>query len=61
MSVDKKWRRKGKNPATYPHAVHVTVYDPQGAPVPETVLAEAAASVLEVAKRHQLLIATATT
>jgi hypothetical protein len=57
----KRRRAKRTNPATRKNAVHVTVYDPQGSDVPESVLAEAALAVLDVAKQHNLVIATATT
>lgn len=57
----KRRRPKKTNYANRKNAVHVTVYDPHGSNVPEDVLAEAALAVLDVAKRHNLLIATATT
>ena len=59
---EKKQRRKPKkNFATKPHAIHVTVYDPQGSPVPKSVLDEVELRVFDVAQRHNLLIARATT
>jgi hypothetical protein len=61
--IENKKRRRPRrpNPAIRQNAVHITVYDPQGAPVPDAVLNEAAAAVLDVAKKNNLVIATATT
>lgn len=38
------------------NAVHVTVYSPDGKPVPKAVLNEAADAVTEVALRNRLLV-----
>jgi len=56
-----KKRSRKKSYATKPNAVHITVYDPQGSPVPNDVLLDAIERVQDVAKEHNLLIATATT
>ncbi len=57
----KRRPKQKKNFATHKNATHVTLYDPQGAPIPESVATEASLAILEVAKRHQLLINVATT
>ena len=63
MAEQKKARRKAPR-RTYVHhqnAIHITVYSPDGKPVPRSVLNEAAQSVQEVALANNLLIGLAET
>lgn len=56
--AEQKARKKAPK-RTYihrPNSVCVTIYSPDGKPVPRSVLNEAAQSVTEIAFKHNLLI-----
>jgi hypothetical protein len=60
--MDNKKRKSVKR--TYiprPNAVHVTVYSPDGRPVPKSVLNQAAEAVTDVALANGLLVGLAET
>lgn len=62
MPEDKKKRRRV--PQTYKHhagAFCLSVYDPQGQPIPVSVRKQAEDAILEIALSNKLLIGTATT
>lgn len=65
MAEQKKNRkRKPQQRRTYvhrPNAVHVTVYSPDGRPVPQGVLNQAADAVTDIALRNGLLVGLAET
>jgi hypothetical protein len=57
-------KRNPKSRRTYvprPNAIHVTVYSPDGRPVPKSVLNQAADAVTDVALRNGLLVGLAET
>jgi hypothetical protein len=63
MSDEKKKRQRNRNQQQYKHrtnAIHVTLYDPHGETVPAEVRNEAADLLMNLAFKHNLLIATAT-